>query len=285
MNISFLIPTKDGGEGFEKLLFSIIKNVEYAKFNKVDMSYDINILINGDSEKPLKHLSSVSNIKDINIVLTKAVGKVSAINDILPKIQSKYIVVLDDDIYFNKDLLYLAIKEIEDKPFLSLVSFQTRVVSSNGLNTINKFFYDTINIRSLKKLYKGIDPFLFGRFLFIKKEFLIIPNDIINDDLYLGIFYEDKYVIRPEKVYYIGEFSIKRHIKRVLRLEAGRRQIKEMFGNRYNDYLNKNKREIDKGKVESLSLYYKLCYYSYKILRVLTNSVITRFFKHKTRYW
>lgn len=284
MKISFLIPSKEGGEGFDRLFSCIKDNIKHAQSSGYQFSYEIKLLINGNTKKPLEYIKELDRPENLEVLITKKIGKVSTINEALENLNSDYILILDDDISFEENLLKLAFDEIT-RGETKIVSFQTKALPYKNNSFIRKFIYDIINIRSLKKLYKGIDPFLVGRFILIKKDLFKVPDNIINEDLYLSLIYRDQYVIRPEEVYYVGESKILRHIKRVLRLETGREQVKEIFGSIYNDNAKKNQRIIDASKVEQLETYYELCYLGYNILRFFTNSVISKFFKHKTNYW
>ncbi len=58
MKISFLVPTKDGGEGFSELIKSIKSNINYAYEKGYDFKYEVVLIINGDSHKPLSYIKS-----------------------------------------------------------------------------------------------------------------------------------------------------------------------------------------------------------------------------------
>ncbi len=286
MKISFLIPTRNGGEGFTELFKSIRSNIDYSYTQGTYFDYDVLLIINGNSQKPLSYLKSNKNVYNfVKIKKVSVLGKIKSINSCLKDNTSDIIVILDDDVFFEKELLSFALGDLNSNPELRLVSFQTRALPYPGHNPLKRFSYDVINIRSLKKLYKNIDPFLFGRFIVAKRDVVVVPDYIINEDLYLSLIHDKYYLIRPEEIFYIGEHSIWRHTKRVLRIEAGRKQAKEIFGAVYNNILNKNEREIDLIKLGNLSLYYKICYNCYCILRFFTNSIISKLFKHKTIYW
>lgn len=286
MNILFLIPTKDGGEGFYKLMNSIKINISFAKKQGFDFSYKTILIINGNPRKPNSFLS-LNNELDVffNVIKVNFSGKIRAINHVLLKENSDIVVVLDDDVFFGEDLLFSALNKFRNESTLRLIGFKNQVTDYSGVNFITKFKHDIINARSLCDLYDNIDPFLFGRFIVCKKEYLVVPNDIINEDLYLSIINDKFFTILPEKVFYNGEYSIFRHIKRVLRIEAGRIQLSKIFKEEYNKITSKSIRKIDQKKVRELKLYYRICYFLYKKLRVLTNKIVPLFIKHKTNHW
>ncbi|HBD92841.1 MAG TPA: hypothetical protein DC057_01565 [Spirochaetia bacterium] len=261
MKISFLIPTKDGGDGFSKLAESIKSNINYANRNGLYFEYEVILIINGDPQKPEKYINSDENVRNFfQIEKINLLGKMVSVNYLLAKTTSDIIIILDDDVYFGEKLLFFALTELLINQDLRLVAFQNRALPYDGKNIINTFFYDIINIRSLKSLYMGIDPFLFGRFLVCKREALTVPNEIINEDLYLSLINDGHFLILPEEVFYVGEHSLLKHIKRVLRLEAGRDQLKKIFPESYEKLLNKNGRKIDQQKIKSIDLYHKMCY-------------------------
>lgn len=284
MKISFLIPTKDGGDGFSKLVESIKSNISYANNNGIYFEYEAILIINGDPRKPEKYIDSNKSVRNFfQVKKINLLGKIISINYLLTKTTSDIVVILDDDVYFKERLLFLALSKLKTNQDLKLIAFQNHALPYVGKNIINNFFYDIINIRSLKNLYVGIDPF--GRFLVCKREALTVPNEIINDDLYLSLIHDEHFLILPEEVFYMGEYSLLKHVKRVLRLKAGRDQLKKLFPELYKKLLNKSKRKIDQQKLESIGLYYKICYSLYKILRFVTNSIIVNLFKHRTSYW
>ncbi len=286
MKISFLIPSKDGGEGFEELVKSIKSNIRYATSKGHHFSYEIVILINGNPVKPLRYIESSIDLKNsTRLIKVDFLGKVKSINFYIKQTVFDFIAIFDDDVVFGEKLLSAALDELITKPHLSIIAFQTRVLPYVGNNPLKRVLYDIINIRSLKKLYKGIDPFLFGRFIVSRTNVIDIPDHIINEDLYLSVLYEGNYLIRPEEVFYVGECSLFRHIKRVLRIEAGRKQIHEIFGQKYDYFNQKIKREIDLNKLKNCNFYYKTCYYCYKVLRFFTNFIVPILFRHNTSYW
>jgi hypothetical protein len=134
-------------------------------------------------------------------------------------------------------------------------------------------------------LYKGKDTFLFGRFMAFKKNVFNVPPNILLEDLYLSIVLDGNYKIRPEFVYYNGLDSISKHIKRVIMLESGRKQVRKIMGTAYDVAQIKNRRILDDDKIKSLSTYYKFCLLSYNILRFFTNKIFSKIFNHKTVYW
>jgi hypothetical protein len=275
MNILFLIPTKDGGEGFDKLMNSIKINIVFAKKESFDFSYKIILIINGNPQKPNYFLSLNNDLRIFfKIIEVNFSGKIRSINYVLSKENSDIVVILDDDVFFAEDLLLSALNKLKNDRTLRLVGFKNQVIEYSGLNFIIKFKYNIINIRSLCDLYENMDPFLFGRFLVCKKEYLLVPDDIINEDLYLSIINDKFFVILPKKVFYIGECSILKHIKRVLRIETGRIQLSKIFKDEYKKITNKSVRRIDKEKVLKLKLYYRICYFLYIKLRILTNKII-----------
>lgn len=285
MKIVFLIPSKDGGEGFERLLDSIDQNIDFAKQSGIIFEVSIIFIINGKPGKPLRYLERFNGRKNTEVLVVDFLGKTRAINWALKRTTSDLVVILDDDVFFNTHIIAQAIKVLKQDRRLQIVGFKNAAAPYNGGNMLKRISYDVINIRSLKDLYKGTDPFLFGRLLVARRSALIIPDNIINEDLYLSIINNGNYQILQEKVFYEGECSIKKHIKRVLRIEAGRKQVRDILGSKYDEAIKKTRREIDRKQFHSISLYYKICYYCYCLLRFFTNTLIPKFISHKTNYW
>ena len=286
MNILFVIPTKDGGEGFNELMNSIKINIAFAQKQGFNFSYKTILIVNGDLKKPNYFLNRNNDLRlFFNVIEVNFSGKIRSINHVLLKDNSDIVVILDDDVFFGEDLLFSALNEFRNDSTLRLIGFKNQATDYSGVNFITKFKHDIINVRSLCDLYENADPFLYGRFIVCKKEYLIVPNDIINEDLYLSIINDEFFTILPNKVFYNGEYSIFRHIKRVLRIEAGRIQLSKIFKGEYNKITNKCIRKIDQKKVRDLKLYYRICYFLYRKLRILTNKIIPLFIRHRTNHW
>lgn len=284
--VSFLIPTRNGGEGFASLIKCIENGLKFTLEKKKDLDYEIVFLINGNPKKPLEFLKQIdANQKTIFKLICPHEGKVNAINYGLKKIKADIYFLLDDDILFDNDIIYDAINELTQNDSLTLISYQPRALGYRGKNPIKKIIYDIINIRSLKDLYKNGDSFICGRFLGIKKDVFCVPSNIMLEDLYLSIILKGKYKIGNKYIYYHGLDSLWDHIKRVMMLETGRNQVHLMFPSQYDKYQSEISRIVDVDKIRGLNFYYKFCYYSYCILRFCTNSILTKLFIHKTVYW
>lgn len=286
MKISIIIPTKDGGEDFFELFNSIQAGVEYAKEKDNHLDFSINLVINGNPDKPLRYFKKYNQEKlKINCIISPLIGKVNAINYVLEKIDSDIYLMIDDDISFNKELIYKALSELVTNENLVLVSFQTKARPYKGKNIIRRFLYDVINIRALVSIYKDKDPFLFGRFLMIRRGFFTVPGELLLEDMYLSVLLDGKYLIKEDYVYYSGLSSLYKHIKRVIMLETGRKQVEKILPNEFPKVLDKNKRVVDQAKLNKINKYHQICYRSYNLLRFITNGIIARLFKHKRIYW
>lgn len=283
--ISFIIPTKDGGEGFSDLVKSIENGIKYAIKKNPNLNFDINFVINGNPCKPQKYLNIIdpSKNKIVRLISPKQ-GKVYAINYALRKINADIYILLDDDVVFDPDIIYNAIRDLTYDDIL-LVSYQPKARTYPNKNPVRKIIYDIINIRSLKCLYQDKDPFLCGRFLALKKGIFSVPSEIMLEDLYLSVLLDGQYKIRKEYVYYYGLDTFIKHARRVIMLETGRRQVRSLFPEFYNKHQKTNTRIIDKARFNNLTLYYRFCYHSYCLVRFITNKIIAKIFKHKTVFW
>jgi|SRR3989344_1696009 len=280
MKIAFLIPSKDSGEGYLGVLESIERNVDYAFHAGFKFEYKIIFSINGDPTKPLSFLRNIFLKPHVEVLTTDRLGKVRSINLALEQIHPDFLVISDDDVTFSDTLLTHALQELTNNNDLQVVGFENLAIPYPGRNIFKQFSYDIINIRSLKDLFEGIDPFLMGRFLVMRRTAWNVPNEIINEDQYLSLVHDGKYKILKERISYEGASSLRQHIRRVLRLEAGRRQLAKLFKEQISVV-----RTINKQKLASLGLYHRTCYYLYGILRFFTNKITPFFITHKTNYW
>lgn len=284
MEIAFLIPSKDGGEGFQEVLRSIKRNIEYALRSGHVFSYKVIFVLNGDLTKPLSFLKKISQKPHTEILVADRLGKVQSINYALERVQPDYLVISDDDVAFGEYLLTQALRELIENKNLQIIGFENQALPYRRHNIFRRFSYDIVNIRSLRGLFKGAGSFLVGRFLVMRKTAWNVPNEIINEDQYLSLIHGGKYKILTEKIFYEGVSSFRQHFKRVLRLEAGRKQIFQVFKDISKEPVSMM-RPIDRQKLVSLGLYHRICYHLYSVLRFFTNKVAPFFVSHKTNYW
>lgn len=283
--IEIIIPTKDGcQEDFKILLSCINTNINYV-LRREGYEFLITFVINGDFAKPNKYLSALNNFYEFNVLHCPKMGKVNAINFALQNGKRDAFFTIDDDIRFEENIFWNCIKEIENNSDLLFVSAQYRVLPYLKSNIWKKFSYDVINIRSLKSLYKGIDPQLIGSFILMKGNDFHVKNNIIAEDIYLSIVHDGEYKITENLIYIVGLDSFHKHTKRVIRLIGGLTQIKEMFPDKSKSIFQKNKRILDKDKIKVLNLYYKVCLTSYFILRFFTNNVAAKIKKYTNVYY
>lgn len=284
MEIAFLIPTKDGGEGFLGVFESIERNIENAFHSGFKFEYRIIFALNGEVKRPLAFLNEILQKPHVEVQIVNRLGKVQSINSTLERLSSDFLVISDDDVTFDDDLLARALQNLIGNKDLQIVGFQNQATSYCGRNVFRRFLYDIINARSLGGLFEGIDPFLMGRLLVMKRTAWNVPNGIINEDQYLSLAHDGKYEILSGTIFYEGVSSIQQHIRRVLRLEAGRKQLSQLFEDVCKEEFPVT-RTIDRQKLSSLGLYRRVCYHLYGILRFFTNKIVPIFTSHKTNYW
>lgn len=285
MKLLIVIPTKDGGEGFQELLTSISLNLSNLKIKIKDISYEIIFAINGDSTKPIHYLRLIKTNLNFKYKIYKKPGKVSAVQEAIKDIDYDFLISLDDDIKFGETLFLESILFMNIEKDIMILGARNICRPTDSENIFKRFVYDIINIGLLKEIYKNDELFLFGRFMLFRKNVYHISTDILLEDLFFNMKYIDHIKILNERIYYYGVNSIFHYIKRVAMLEAGRAQIRNRFPEEYRNLRKRNKRIVDKEKIKKLPFYYKSCYISYRILRFFTNNIITKFIKHKTIYW
>src|SRR3989338_6203755 len=113
--ISFIIPTKDGGEDFADLVKSIQSGILYALKKDRSLQFDTNFIINGNPEKPLKYLKEIdSRQKNIQWLICPDKGKVNAIHYGLERIRASVYILLDDDVTFDSEIIHKTITELQN---------------------------------------------------------------------------------------------------------------------------------------------------------------------------
>jgi hypothetical protein len=285
MRLLIVIPTKDGGEGFQELLTSISLNLSRLNKKIDNLSYEIIFAINGDPEKPINFLNLTKTNLDFKYKIYDKPGKVYAVQETIKNADYDFLISLDDDIKFSEDLFLKSISLMNREKNIKVVGAKNICRPTTTKNFFKKFVYDSINIGLLKEIYKNDSLFLFGRFMVLRKGVYNISTDVLLEDLFLNMIYINHIKIINEKVYYYGVDSILGYIRRVVMLETGRAQIKNRFPEEYAYLRKRNKRFVNKNRMKELSLYYKTCFISYKILQFFTNNIMAKILKHKTIYW
>lgn len=286
-SLLIVIPSRGGDVDIDKVLRCIESNIHYLGLMKYRVTYQVVVSINGieDAELLDNHIPNASQHPNCTVLSIRNPGKVNAIIHACWDRQADYLITLDDDVYFEANTFYIALSVLSENPLIELVGFQSKILPYWGGNIFRKFIYDVINIKLLLSLYKGIDPFLFGRFIAMRGCNYPVPGNYLVDDIYLSLYYRGRYIIRPEPIFTYGQASIRKHIKRVILLENARRQVKNNFSMEWNINQQSCKREIDWSKLKTASSYYKFCYLCYSLLRLITNHIIAKIFRNQSLKW
>lgn len=275
------IPTR-GSLYYKDLFFSIKQSSSLLYEN--NWSVELVVCINSPNINTLnEEISGLINAtglsaSNINIKIIKQnptkIGKVVAMETIINNSNGKYILFLDDDVLISRSAPMEAIKILEQNRDLKLVGATQRIIHPIVGSQIRNFIYDIINIQQIIDVFTTADPFIFGRFMMVRKgEIPQMPITLYNEDMYLQIkLYPHTFKIKQE-VYYRGIAFLNEHFKRAYRLMEGRSQVRQRVEkNKYKEFSNNplNKRTLDYSKIIKLRPYYLLCFILYRFIRLIT---------------
>lgn len=181
------ISSRDGGY-YRELLGSLAQAVRILEGWEVETI----LSVGGNNTSILAQLGSKAAVPypELNLrVIERSVERVSkpnAMNEIRELAKGDLLLYLDDDIKLSETIILSAVKEIEQRPELLIVGAQQKIIRPIRGSWWRNFIYDVINIQQVADVFTGPDPFIFGRFMLIKKTAMpVLPQEVLNEDMYL----------------------------------------------------------------------------------------------------
>lgn len=212
------------------------------------------VCFNGYSNKQSLDIGKkYSNVKIIHTYKYQK-GKSLAINAIRSKTNTKFLVIVDDDVLLNGKSLALLLKYIQD-PNIHITFPKRQLIKENGLSLFHQLLWKIFNIQYDSNLYKGGDVFFTGMCFCVKNKLLpTLPVDLVNDDQFLQIYFTNNCkLVKNAIISYRGVHTITDYKNRFFRINYGRDQIKNYFDNEtLVNYRKRFKRVINYKKVLQL---------------------------------
>ncbi len=270
------ISSRDG-DYYTELLSSLAKAVRTLK----DWQIETILSVGGNSTAHLAEVgrAAAEPYPELCLrVIERAPDRVSkpdSMNEISQVAKGDLILYLDDDIKLSEAIIVNAIEEMERRPKLLLVGAQQVIIRPIGGGWWRNFIYDVINIQQIADVFTAPDPFIFGRFMLIRKAAMpVLPRQIINEDKFLQVLFSPNETKIADKYEFTGVDRLPNHYRRVFRLMDGRAQVKELVDpEQYKRYINKpeNKRILDRAKIRKLRPYLAFCFLCYRVVRGSTH--------------
>lgn len=288
-SMAVVVPTRGTTPYLSQTLESIAEAA--AAWIEADASRSVRVavVVNGTQDAPIVAIpAKLQAVADcVNLLSSKSAGKVRAIHAGLVSFGNQaidLITTVDDDVLFGKQVLVDATQALANDD-LSLIGFRTAPHPYPGSWSVRRLLHDIINCRALFDLYKGGDPFLVGRLVVIRGHEYPVPVDRVVDDIALATHYLDRLTILPGPVRYRGVASFSQHARRVIWLEAARRQGRRLDGDSYAAMERNGRRQLEVQKLVRSGPYVWFCLGAYRLLRVFTNGVISRVRSHEGVAW
>lgn len=161
-------------------------------FNQTEKDFEVIVVDDGSTDKSI----DIAKKYDVKIIKTKHVSVSEARNIGVKHAKGEYLIFLDSDDYWDKELLKNLSKSMDNKP--DLIRFQARTVNDEGVKTdyneiefydkngeeafeiISKFHYiESVWIYAIKRSYYLKEKFLFKKGT-IHEDFGLTPLIIIK---------------------------------------------------------------------------------------------------------
>jgi len=282
------IPTREGIY-YKKCFYSLSRAVQ-ALFMK-EWAVETIICINSPNADALEpEIKMITReLPQLNTRIIKQdsllLGKSLAMKRIIAEAKGELVLFLDDDVEVEPDAIRVAMEIFENRSDIKLVGATPKIIRPIQASRWRNFIYDVINIQQIADVFAYPDPFIFGRFMMLRKRDVPdIPNDILNEDMYMQILFHPNVVKIKSFIRYRGVVYLNDHFKRVFRLMEGRKQAKVYAGGRltqkyFNDQLTK--RKLNFKKIIHLRPYFLFCFVCYRIIRILTYLLKPCLYKNK----
>lgn len=282
------IPTREGIY-YKECFYSLSKAVQALSMK--EWAVETIICINGPNTDILEaEIKTVTReLPQLNTRIIKQdpslLGKPLAMKKIIIEAKGELVLFLDDDVEVDSDAIRVAVEIFETRSNIQLVGATPKIIRPIQASHWHNFIYDVINIQQIVDVFTYTDPYIFGRFMMLKKKDMPdIPNDMFNEDMYMQILFHPNVVKIKSFVRYHGVAYLRDHFKRVFRLMQGRKQAKVYAGKRlaqkyFNDRFTK--RKLDFKKIIHLRLYFLFCFVCYRIIRILTYLLKPCLYKNK----
>jgi glycosyltransferase involved in cell wall biosynthesis len=282
------IPTREG-RYYKECFYSLSKAVKVLSVK--EWVVETIICINGPNTDALESEIKMTTreLPQLNTRIIKQnsllLGKSLAMKRIIAEAKGELVLFLDDDVEVGPDAIRVAIEIFENRSDIKLVGATPKIIRPIQASHWRNFIYDVINIQQIVDVFAYPDPFIFGRFMMLRKRDMPdIPNDILNEDMYMQIVFHPNVVKMKSFIRYRGVAYLGDHFKRVFRLMEGRKQAKIYAEKRLTQkYFNdqSTKRKLNFKKIIHLRPYFFFCFICYRIIRILTYLLKPCLYKNK----
>jgi glycosyltransferase involved in cell wall biosynthesis len=155
----------------------------------------IHVCVNGSSDKTYQLVSDMAKVETSIDVLTSEPGKAKAWNEIVANSDDAYMLFTDGDVVINQDAARHLLNKLNSDNRLAIVGGAKAYYSNDSTTFFSRYFTENISGNSIAvpllcgSLYLAHLPSL--KLLAIKKNVQLIPDDIINEDQFLGLLASD----------------------------------------------------------------------------------------------
>jgi len=240
--ISVVIPVRNEA--------SVIRVAERNFLNQDYNGFDVEIYF-VDNKSDDKTADAINRIKHPSIKLIRIPerGKALALKIAAKEIDNDIIINSDVDLIFKREdtikTLYNTLRQDNSIEAVG-VNFERKYEKDGFLsNLVNKTFADMM--KKKKKTSIG------GLYAIRKEHIFAIPDNGINDDLYLTAYLNGKFkILQNLFVEHYEPSNLKEFIQSRVRIEAGRYQLKEEYNFNLNDRFQDKEKIIDSLKLEDM---------------------------------
>jgi len=273
-NLTIGIPTRNSENFLELTLKSVSAAVESLPKSKFD--YEFIICLDHCTDNT-KHVAKKAGreLKLSNFRITtndsKVIGKAACLNKMARIARGNILVFIDDDISLDKSVILDCLDALIDNNDIKIVFPISKSKNRSIRNPWRKFWHNVFKIKFEEDIYKGSDPYFVGRLFTIrKKDFIILPNNLLNEDQFLYVvYYPNIRKITKSAVYFYSVKTLTAYFGRFFRIRKGTEQVKALFPKEKLKLVEHIKREIEFRKVFKMPIQKIIYFLIYRLMRIL----------------
>ena len=228
-SISIGIPTYRGAQTLSRTVASVANSLScFEKYH-----CEIILCVNGELEETLAVAEACCKQYPglVQILTRKKPGKAGAMNYIAARASGEVLFFLDDDIILDLKCLDGCLRALSLPDPADLVWGEHAVLPIEEGSAARRFFYQSFTVPYRLPVYVEPESYVRGRCMaMLHQDYPILPEELINDDQFLHIYYWGRVRAVPgAKFYSYGVDSVYDYHQRFYRIAAGRQQMYQYF--------------------------------------------------------
>ncbi len=288
-NLTIGIPTRNSEKFLESTLKSVNTAVKLLPKSKFDYEFivcldhctDDTKYVAKKAGRKFKLTNFQTTINDSNVV-----GKAGCLNKITRISKGNILIFIDDDISLDKNVALNCLDVLINNNSIKIAFPISKPKNRFIKNLWRKFWYNVFRVKFEEDIYKDSDPYFVGRLFAIqKKDFIRLPNNLLNEDQFLhAIYYPYIQKITKSAVYFRSVETLTAYFGRFFRIRKGTSQIKALLSKEKLKSVEHIKREIELRKVFKMPIKKIIYFLIYRLMRILA-TILYKLYGKKKQGW